>query len=211
MLCPVCGTAYGVMHACPGAPAAALEPPPPLEFAPVRYFRQGLAIARWDDAAIQRASRDNGALLHGLLFWAVAVVLLTVRDVLLFLSTGTELPAAGIILVFLFAFVILAVWQLTYFAACHVIAKKFFNGSGTYLGVLRPMMVSSFLLCLGLIPFVGALAAGVWWGLAILLWVFEEVECMERLKALIIVVVMNIVFSVVGMFLGIGPLAAMRR
>lgn len=211
MLCPVCGTEYGVVHACPGAPAAALEPPPPLEFAPVRYFRQGLAIARWDDAAIQRASRDNGALLHGLLFWSVGVALITARGLIALGRAGERLPWLGVVLVFLFSLVLLAVWQLAYFAVCHLIAKKFFNGSGTYVGVLRPMMVSSFLLWLHLIPFMGWLVAGVWWGLAILLWVFEEVERMERLKALVIVVVMNIVFSVVGMYVGIGPLAEMRR
>ncbi len=211
MLCPVCGTEYGVVHSCPGAPAAMLEPPPPLEFAPVRYFRQGLAIARWDDAAIQRASRDNGALLHGLLFWCVGVVLLTLRDIVASSRRGGEFAWLVIIVVFVLAFVITAAWQLTYFALCHLIAKKFFNGSGTYMGVLRPMMLSSFLLWLEVIPYVGGLVAGIWWGLAILLWVFEEVERMERLKALVIVVMMNIVFSVVGMYLGIGPLAEMRR
>ncbi len=210
MLCPVCGAEYGVVHTCPGAPAAALEPPPPLEFAPVRYFRQGVAIARWDHAAIQRASRDNGALLHGLLFWSVGVVLITLRDILAVVRTGRELSWLGVIVAFPLTFVVTAAWQLAYFGICHLIAKRLFNGSGTFMGIVRPMMLSSFLLWLSVIPLVGPLVAGVWWGLAILLWVFEEVERMERLKALLIVIAMNIAVSVVGMYAGFGPLARLR-
>ncbi len=202
MRCEVCGQEYGLTHNCPGpiaaateARAAALEPPPPLQLAPILYFKKGLAIARWDELAIQRASRDNNALLHGALFYLVGVLLIFALQVFRALNRGTSLSILGVILGAVTVAVFGFVWQLAYFGACNFLVKKLLGGTGTFLGILRPMLLSSFVLWLAVIPFLGLIAAGGWWGIAILLWVFEEVHQVERLKTLAILVALNVLFT----------------
>ena len=53
------------------SPEPALDPrwAPVAGFAPLRYFRQAAAIARWDDAAIIAASQDLAATRYGAAIW----------------------------------------------------------------------------------------------------------------------------------------------
>jgi hypothetical protein len=71
MQCPVCGMNYGVSHDCSGvAPILPAEEAAavPEGIAPIYYLRLAFNIARWDDVAIRRASRDPNALLYGVVF-----------------------------------------------------------------------------------------------------------------------------------------------
>ena len=61
MQCQVCGMNYGVSHNCSGvAPILSAEEASlvPEGIAPIYYLRLAFNIARWDDVAIRRASRD---------------------------------------------------------------------------------------------------------------------------------------------------------
>src|SRR5258708_18702039 len=86
MKCEVCGMDYGLSHHCSGIPPlVTLEEsaPPPTGFSPGYYLALALNIARWDDVAIRRASRDSNAIYYGAVLWVVAAMLL---------MTGVALP-----------------------------------------------------------------------------------------------------------------------
>lgn len=192
MRCPVCGADYAALHTCRGAPRTegTSEPPRRLRFAPTHYFHEALAIARWDELAIQRASRDNNALLYGLAFFSVAAVLphspALMRAGLAWLA-GHLVPWRFILVELAQALVLSALLLFAYFGTCHLIARFVFGARGSYLSVLRAMLLGSLVLWLQIIPVVGPLVARLWWGVAILMWVFEEVDGIERLQALAIV------------------------
>src|SRR2546429_4903507 len=86
MKCEVCGMDYGLSHHCSGIPAlVTLEEsaPPPTGFSPGYYLALAFNIARWDDIAIRRASRDSNAIYYGAVLWVVAAMLI---------MTGLALP-----------------------------------------------------------------------------------------------------------------------
>lgn len=202
MKCDVCGQEYGLAHNCAGvAPTMAQEEaaPPPSGFAPLYYLRLAFNIARWDDVSIRRASRDSIAGYYGTLFWAVSAMV-----VLLFTLLPTMLrtirvsgPAMVIGLVFgmMFGFVGLGIITLVQLGLCHLIVKWFFGGKGTFVGILRPLLLGWFVNVLILIPIVGPLAAGIAWA-AVLMLVFEEVEGIDRLRAFLIAAGINVCFLI---------------
>jgi hypothetical protein len=130
-------------------------------------------------------------------------VIFAVR-VLVAMSQGLRVTASGLFVAGIVQVCFGAVWQLGYLGICHLLAKKLLGGNGTYLGILRPMLLSSFVFCTLVIPVVGVFVAGAWWGLAILLWVFEEVHHVERLQTLAILVGMNITLLVLRMATPLG-------
>jgi hypothetical protein len=81
------------------------------------------------------------------------------------------------------------------FGLCHLIAKWFFGGTGSYLDVMRPLLLGWFVNCLVLIPVAGTLAAAIGWT-AVLMMVFEEVEGISRLQAFGISARINVCFFV---------------
>lgn len=46
---------------------------------------------------------------------------------------------------------------------CHLIAEWFFGATGTFAGVMQPLLLPWFVNCLVLIPFLGRLAAAIAW------------------------------------------------
>ncbi|MFQ5818078.1 MAG: hypothetical protein ACE5H2_09030 [Terriglobia bacterium] len=204
MRCAVCGADYAAYHVCRGAaPAeevAPLEPAPALRLAPWHYLREAAAIARWDEAAIRRAAGDNNALLYGFVFWSVGVFLPALRNVALAWLAGYAIPWWTLLGDLAKALALMAFLMVGYFAICHLIARVLFDGRGSYLGILRAMLLGSLVLWLNVVPVVGPLVARLWWGIAILLWVFEEVDAIERLQALAIVVGVPVALLLVGFF-----------
>ena len=197
MLCPDCGQSYGLTHNCAGvAPAQTFEEasPPSHSIPVVHYFLEGWRIARWDEAAIRRASKDGQALLFGLLFWGLSFLTLAAVPTLRQVAVETRINW----LVLLFSLVIFTALAiavtLAQYAVCHFIARQFFHAKGTYLGVLRPLLLGSIVNFLFVIPVFGLLAAGIW-DLAILMFVFEEVEGIERMQAFGISFVVGIAFQ----------------
>ena len=195
--CDVCGQEYGVTHVCTGARLeAALDPrwAPVAGFAPLRYFRQAVAIARWDDAAIIAASEDRAATRYGGAIWLIGQAL--------YLGTGLwvgrntirlgvpQLVAGALVLV---AFQ--AVLFLAQYGCCHLLARWLFGGRGTFRGIIRPMLLGSVVIWALPIPYVGPLVAGLWF-LAIMMLVFENVDGIGRLKAFGLATAFGVLFTV---------------
>lgn len=189
MRCAVCGMDYGVSHNCSGiAPFQTPEEtaPPPTGFAPFYYLRLGFNIARWDDASIRRASRDSNALFYGVALWALSVLVIFLGTALPALSrripSSQAAQVIGLIFGSVFMLVYMGIVVMIQLGLCHLIAKWLFGATGTFLAVMRPLLLAWFVNCLVLIPFLGMLAAGIAWT-AVLMMVFEEVDGIERLQA----------------------------
>ena len=186
MRCTVCGEELGVVHNCRGssvaASVAALEPPPRLRFAPLYYFRQAWAIAFWNEEAIQRASRDNNALVYGLLFLSLALVVPVTANGITLTSRGIRIPYLQVGVAFLFQLGVTAFLFVLQYGLCHAVAKWKFQARGTFLGVSRALLLGSVVYLVGIVPFVGFIAAALW-STAVVMIVFEEVDGIERMQA----------------------------
>lgn len=201
MKCEACGQDFGVTHNCPGVitatPSQEEVAPFPAHFAPLYYLRLAFNIARWDDVSIRRASHDSNAGIYGTGVWAVAVmVILGFTALPQFLRTNQSSGLAltiGLGAVLIGGLVIMGVITLIQLGSCHLIAKWFFGASGTFVGVMRPLLLGWFVNVLILIPVVGILAAGIAWT-AVLMLVFEEVDGIGRLQAFAISAGINLLF-----------------
>jgi hypothetical protein len=200
MRCGVCGMDYGLSHQCSGiAPLMTEEEaaPPPAGFLPGYYWGLAFRIARWDDIAIRRASRDPNALYYGAFFWFIAATIVLIGTALpqtlaAIHATGPAL-VIGVAVGMIFGLVVMAFLTFIQLGLCHLIAKWLFDGSGSYWGLMRPLLLGWFVNCLILIPFVGTLAAGIAWT-AVLMMVFEEVGGIGRLQAFGISAGINVCF-----------------
>jgi hypothetical protein len=202
MQCPVCGMNYGVSHNCSGvAPVLSAEEaaPVPEGFAPIYYLRLAFNIARWDDVAIRRASRDPNALLYGVVFSMMSAAIIFLGTALPKMLTREGATAGtifwGLLLGLVFVWVYMSAIAFIQFGLCHLIARWFLGATGTFFGVMRPLLLGWFVNCLILIPVVGPLASAVAWT-AILMMVFEEVDGIGRLPAFLIAAGINAIFLV---------------
>jgi hypothetical protein len=200
MRCQVCGMDYGVSHNCSGiAPLLTPEEaaPPPEGFSPVYYLRMAFHIARWDDLAIRRASRDPHALLYGALFSAISAAMIFLVTALPKMLTREGATAGtifwGLLLGLVFVWVYMGAIAIFQFGLCHLIARWFLGATGTFFGVMRPLLLGWFVNGLILIPVVGTLAAAIAWT-AVLMMVFEEVDGIGRLQAFFISAGINAIF-----------------
>jgi len=196
--CPVCGRSYGVTHSCPGPVAtesfAAAKWPVPAGFAPVRYFRQALAIARLDDAAVMAASLDRKAVLYGWSIWVLGQ-LLTVAGNLWARERGlAEIKWAVALLTVLFVVLLGTILVLAQYGLCHLLARWWFGARGTYAGVMRALLLGSIVTWLGVVPYVGVFIAGLW-GVAVMMIVFEDVDGIGRLRAFGLSLVIGLIFQ----------------
>ncbi len=202
MKCSVCGQDYGVAHNCAGV-AAFVPPeelaPPPAGFAPSYYLRMAFDIARWDDVAIRRASRDSNAVFYGAFFWTVTAITINLVLVLPRMLNSTKVSGLalmiGVIIGVIFSLGVMAFLTFVQLGLCHLIAKWFFGATGSYMGVMRPLLLGWFVNALILIPVAGTLAAAIAWT-AVLMMVFEEVEGISRLQAFGISAGINVCFFV---------------
>lgn len=105
----------------------------------------------------------------------------------------------GLVLGLVFVWVYMAVAALLQIGLCHGIAKAFLGGSGTLLGVMRPLFLGWLVNVLVAIPFVGIYAAGIVWT-AVLMRVFEEVDGITRMQAFLISAGINFVFLVLTLY-----------
>ena len=186
MQCTVCGQSYGLTHNCPGiAPAVDAEelaPPPLLRFAPVHYFLQGVKIACWDDGAIRRASRDNNALLYGWIFWAIGNAIILVQAFVQQALAGRDVHWGVVTVIIVVLLLLFALVELGRVGVCHLLARWLCHATGTYLGVLRALLLGSVLTWLFAIPYVGWPAGSIGM-VAVLMLVFEEIDGIKRSQA----------------------------
>jgi hypothetical protein len=183
--------------------AGATKWPVPIGFAPLHYFRQGVAIARLDDGAVMAASRDKHALLYGTAIWIIGQLLLQVG---LLWTRGGGLAALnwfGLLFAFGFLIVLDALVLLAQYGICHLLARWWFGARGTYIGVLRPLLLGSVIIWLAVVPHIGSLIAGLW-GIAVMMIVFEDVDGISRLKAFGLSAVVGLFFQALVLALVAG-------
>ena len=203
MKCELCGLEYGLAHNCPGAVVAQMTQeeaaPPPGGFAPLHYLRLAFNIARWDDVSIRRASRDNYSPFYGAFYWALtALIILTFRalpQVLRVIQSSRPAMIIGLSVGLIFGLLVMAILTFIQIGLCHLIAKWFFGGTGTFAGIMRPLLLGWFVNALVLIPVVGPSAAAIAWT-AVLMLVFEEVDGIGRLQAFFISAGIGVCFFV---------------
>ena len=207
MRCDVCGMDYGLSHNCSGiAPLLTDEEtaPTPVGFSPGYYLRLAFSIVRWDDIAIRRASRDSNAIYYGAFLWIVAATIVLIGTVLpqTLAAIHVSGPAMviGVAVGMSVGLAVMAILTFVQLGLCHLIAKWFFGGTGSYLGVMRPLLLGWFVNCLVLIPVVGMLASGIAWT-AVLMMVFEEVDGIGRLQAFGISAGINVCFFVLQLMM----------
>ncbi len=205
MKCNVCGMDYGLSHNCSGiAPLMTAEEaaPPPTGFSPGYYLGLAFNIARWDHIAIRRASRDSNAIYYAAFFWIAAATIVLIATALsrtLAASRVSRLSGPAMVIAVVigmsFGLALMALLTFIQLGLCHLMAKWFFGGSGSYMGVMRPLLLGWFVNCLILIPVAGTLAAAIAWT-AVLMMVFEEVDGIGRLQAFGISAGINFCFLV---------------
>jgi hypothetical protein len=196
--CPVCGNSYGIAHSCPGPPAAksvvATTWPIPTGFAPLHYFRQAVAIARLDDDAVVAASHDKHALLYGATIWIIGQLLALTGSI--WAGGGGPARLSWFVLLFTIEFLIVlgALLLLAQYGICHLLARWWFGARGTYVGVLRPLVLGSVVMWLAVIPYIGLIIAALW-SIAVMMIVFENVDGIGRLKAFGLSAVIGLFFQ----------------
>jgi hypothetical protein len=198
---------YGLSHHCSGiAPLLTAEEtaPPPAGFSPGYYLLLAFNIARWDEIAIRRASRDPNAIYYGASLWVFAAMIVLISVALprsvTAIRVGGPAMILGVAIGLSFGLAALAILTFIQLGFCHLIAKWFFDGNGSYLGVMCPLLLGWFVNCLVLIPVAGTLAAAIAWT-AVLMMVFEEVEGISRLQAFGISATINVCFFLVQLML----------
>jgi len=198
---------YGLSHHCSGiAPLLTAEEtaPPPAGFSPGYYLLLAFNIARWDEIAIRRASRDPNAIYYGASLWVFAAMIVLISVALprsvTAIRVGGPAMILGVAIGLSFGLAALAILTFIQLGLCHLIAKWFFDGNGSYLGVMCPLLLGWFVNCLVLIPVAGTLAAAIAWT-AVLMMVFEEVEGISRLQAFGISATINVCFFLMQLML----------
>jgi hypothetical protein len=197
MHCNICGEEVSLLHECAEPPAAIQamrqEPSPRLKFAPLHYLLQAIAIARWDEKAIIRNCRDNNALVYGGLLWlatGVPQMYLVLRaqqlaPLLLFVALVISMPL-------FFAF------QLAVWGVCHLAARFVLKGKGSFLEIVRILLLGSIVAIIALIPVVGPFLGGLWM-LAIMMIAFEIIHGIRRLHAFAISFVVGLLIRAAGL------------
>ena len=201
MKCDVCGQDFGVAHNCAGVAAAYMTPEEaalaPKNFAPLYYLRLAFKIVSWDDVSIRRASRDFKCGIYGLFFWIAAATTIlaftAVPQLLRSMHSSGPVAIIGLAIGLIFGLFVMGVITLVQLGLCHLIAKWFFGATGTFISVMRPLLLGWFVNVLILIPVVGLLASGIAWT-AVLMLVFEEVDGIGRLQAFLISAGINVCF-----------------
>jgi hypothetical protein len=211
MKCEVCGMDYGLSHHCSGIPPLVTmeeSAPPPTDFSPGYYLALAFNIARWDDVAIRRASRDPNATYYGAALWVMAATLImtgiALPRILAAIHFGGATMIFGVIIGLSFGLATMALFTFVQLGLCHLIAKWFFDGNGSYLSVMRPLLLAWFVNCLVLIPIAGTLAGAIAWT-AVLMMVFEEIEGISRLQAFGISAGINVCFFILQLMLAPAP------
>lgn len=75
-----------------------------------------------------------------------------------------------------------ALIMLVLYGLCHILARWLFGAHGTYVRLLRPLLLGSIVTWLLFVPYVGVIVAD-FWSIAIMMLVFENVDGISRLKA----------------------------
>jgi hypothetical protein len=193
MVCNVCGLEYGLSHNCAGPLSTAgqailsdgLEAPKNGGFG--YYLGEAAKILQWDDFAIRRNAKDPRATGYGLVFWFAAILIILLAPWIT--GLGAHLPDTsqmplpyGVLSGTTFGLGGMIAITLLQVGLCYLIAKRFLDGKGTFVEVMRPLMLVWFVNCLVVIPGRGVFIGAIVWTI-VLMMVFEEVTGIRRLQA----------------------------
>jgi hypothetical protein len=203
MKCDVCGQDYDGTHDCPGVPTTISQEeaaPSVAGFAPLYYLRLAMNIVRWNQVAMRRASHDSKAGIYGAVLWfivAIAIELFVLHPEIVRIEHVATPAVSRSTLVLIFAGGVISgvaamavVWFIQV-GLCHLICKWFLRTTGTLKGVMRPLLLGSIVNALDVIPVVGDWAYGIAWT-AVMILVFEEVDGIDRISALVICIAINV-------------------
>src|SRR5260370_41092978 len=161
-------------------------------------------IARWDEVAIRRASRDSNAVFYGAFLWTVTAITIILVSVLprMLNSKKVSGPALmiGVIVGVIFGVIVMAFLTFVQLGLCHFIAKWFFGAPGSYTGIMRALLLGWFVNALILIPVAGTLASAIAWT-GVLMVVLHAVDGTSRLQAFGISAGINVCFFVLQLMM----------
>lgn len=185
--------------------------PPPPGIAPGYYLQLAFKIATWDDVAIRRAARDPDSIFYGAVFSAISAAVIFLGSSLPGMLQRSDMNGDrlfwGVVLGLVFMWTAMGILAFVQLGLCHLVAKLFFGATGTFVGVMRPLLLGWFVNVLIIIPLVGTLAAAIAWT-AVLMMVFEEADGIERLQAFLISAGINVAFLALQLLL---PLRVISR
>lgn len=147
-------------------------------------IRLGWAIARGDAAAIERVARDATALLYGLALLFLTGFVLQLARLAKLAWLGFSISSFDLSVGLLAGGAFEALLRLAHVAVSHLICSSLLRGKGTFVEILRPMLLASPLNLLAAFTFVGSAVASLWWGVAVGLRVFEKVHRTGRVATL---------------------------
>jgi hypothetical protein len=163
-----------------------------------QYFRLGWAIARADKDALQRAARDERALAFGLGFLAGAYMAVVAG---LVVFSKEDIPLGKFILVLALIVAACVAQVMALLVLCHAMLKKIAGGTGSFLHVLRPLLLSSVVMWFSLVPILGLLVASAWWGYRITPWVFKEIHGVSFGKAFVALLISAMLMALFSLLL----------
>ena len=202
MRCDACGQDYEEIHDCAGVPTTITREDGDRSSSGsglLYYLRLAIDIASWDRVAMRRASHDSKAAAYGAVLWLIIAIPTEIFATRAWVTrvwniATPETPKTTLSLIFAAGFIFgvaaMAVLMLVQIGLCHFLCKWFLHATGTLKGVLRPRLLGSIVNALGMIPVIGDWAYGIAWT-AVMILVFEEVDGVGRLHALVICLVIN--------------------
>jgi|SRR3989344_1339236 len=156
----------------------------------VDYLKSGFEILKLNRKEISNVAKDEKATGWGILTLVLTGAVVGLLATLLTLGLGAFL---------IVLYPIMMVVGLYIGAGILYLVSKIFGGNGTYMGLVRPSSVSSYISILGLIPFVGFLA-GIW---NIVVWVVtvSETQKLSVGKSVAVVLIPMIIIGVLAILL----------
>jgi hypothetical protein len=142
-------------------------------------------------------------MLYGALIWVIGQGLVLGRAFLVAARRADTVGWPAVLVGSLFLVFVSAVLLLAQYGLVHLLGRFLFGARGTYVRVLRPLLLGSIVTWLAVVPYVGGLAAGLW-SVAVMMVVFENVDEIERLQAFGLSFVIGVAFSVLILFV-VGP------
>jgi hypothetical protein len=203
MRCDVCGQDYEGIHDCIAVPTPIAREEgarSPSNTGPLYYLRLAIKIATWDRLAMRRAAHDSKAAVYGACFLLIIAIPTEVFATHAWVTrvwhiATPAVPKTTLVLIFAASFIFgvaaATVIVLLPIGLCHFLCKWLLRARGTLKSVLRPLLLGSIVNVLDVIPVIGDWVYGIAWT-AVMILVFQEVDGIDPLYALVICLAMNV-------------------
>lgn len=164
----------------------------------VDYLKQGFEILKLDRKAISSAANDEEATKWSILTVVLTqvVVALLVTFVFAAATLGLGLVAGPVLII---TMPIMALVGLFVGIGIVYLVAKLFGGQGTYMGLLRPTGLASYVTVISAIPIIGMLASI--WAVVVSVVTISETQKLSIGKSIGVVVVIGVVLFLLMMIL----------